>query len=202
MSKIAFDKFHLRDNEGLNGVIYHDVHHPLCYCEEFQQKVYTSEQNQVQRRFPHLKEYAQIKQNMDLQEQLHMQMKQNQDARMAQDNSHMHGSGRQSDPSGGVSAFRGGASMDGMGDVGIPNEKFVVGGAESGSELVASKEQMQQLSASAAAAGNEDLQGMYERIIGTSNNTAEEKKVGDKRMSGDGTSVMGGTLIHNPTINQ
>ena len=58
------------------------------------------------------------------------------------------------------------------------------------------------MSASAAAAGNEDLQGMYERIIGTSNNTAEEKKLGDKRLSGDGTSVMGGTLIHNPTINQ
>ena len=30
----------------------------------------------MQRRFPLLKEYAQIKQNMDLQEQLHMQMKQ------------------------------------------------------------------------------------------------------------------------------
>lgn len=41
MSKVAVDKRHLRDNEGLAGVIYHDVHHPLCYCEEYQQKVYT-----------------------------------------------------------------------------------------------------------------------------------------------------------------
>ena len=43
MSKVAVDKRHLRDNEGLAGVIYHDVHHPLCYCEEYQQKVYTCE---------------------------------------------------------------------------------------------------------------------------------------------------------------
>jgi len=27
----------------LAGVIYHDVHHPMCYCEEYQTKVYTSE---------------------------------------------------------------------------------------------------------------------------------------------------------------
>ena len=35
MSKVMNDKRHLRDNEGLAGVIYHDVHHPMCYCEEF-----------------------------------------------------------------------------------------------------------------------------------------------------------------------
>ena len=58
MLKVGHDQRHLRDNEGVAGVIYHDVHHPMCYCEEFQQKVYTSDQNSMQRRFPLLKEYA------------------------------------------------------------------------------------------------------------------------------------------------
>ena len=43
MLRLGHDQRHLRENEGLQGVIYHDVHHPLCYCEEFQQKVYTAE---------------------------------------------------------------------------------------------------------------------------------------------------------------
>jgi len=64
----------LRQNEGLAGVIYHDIHHPQCYCEEHQQKQYNAEQNGIARRFPLVKEYAKIKQNMDLQEQLHMKI--------------------------------------------------------------------------------------------------------------------------------
>ena len=50
----------------------------------------------------------------------------------------MHGSGRQSDPSGGISAFRGGASMDGTHYDGVPTDKFVVG--DSTSEVVRSQE--------------------------------------------------------------
>ena len=34
MSKLGHDQHHLRQNEGLAGVIYHDIHHPMCYCEE------------------------------------------------------------------------------------------------------------------------------------------------------------------------
>ena len=46
------------------------------------------------------------------------------------------GSGRQSEPSGGISAFRGGLSNDGAGEtadygVGIPTDKFVVADATS-----------------------------------------------------------------------
>ena len=43
MVKVDHYKRHLRFNEGPEEPVYHDVHHPLCYCEEFQQKVYTSE---------------------------------------------------------------------------------------------------------------------------------------------------------------
>jgi len=50
--------------------------------------------------------------------------------------SHIHGSGRMSDPSGGISAFRGGASQDGTHDVGVPTDKYVVG--DSASEVFAS----------------------------------------------------------------
>ena len=75
---------------------------------------------------------------MDLQEQLHMQMKQNQDQTRMNDGSNIHGSGRQSDPSGGISAFRGGASMDGTHDHGVPADKFIVG--DSGSEQVKGQE--------------------------------------------------------------
>ena len=91
-----------------------------------------------------LKEYAQIKQNMDLQEQLHMQMKREQELKNQQplpgQMSNMHGSGRQSDPSGGISAFRGGASMDGydagVDASGVPQDKFVVG--DSASDMITS----------------------------------------------------------------
>ena len=79
-----------------------------------------------------LKEYAQIKQNMDLQEQLHLQMRENQDQQRAQhDLSNVHGSGRMSNPSGGISAFRGGASMVGTQDLGVPTDNFVVGDSTS-----------------------------------------------------------------------
>ena len=114
-------------------------------------------QNSLQRRFPLLKEYAQIKQNMDLQEQLHMQMKRNQEQmRGMNDHSNIHGSGRQSDPSGGISAFRGGASMDGTQDHGVPTDKFSVG--DSTREIAKSQDKP-----------NEDLQQMYDRIIGANN---------------------------------
>ena len=43
MVKVDHAKRHLRDNDGGEMPLYHDIHHPLCYCEEFQQKVYTSE---------------------------------------------------------------------------------------------------------------------------------------------------------------
>ena len=43
MVKVDHAKRHLRDNDGGEVPLYHDIHHPLCYCEEFQQKVYTSE---------------------------------------------------------------------------------------------------------------------------------------------------------------
>ena len=39
----------------------------------------------------------------------------------------MHGSARQSDPSGGISAFHGGASMDGTADGGVPTDKYLIG---------------------------------------------------------------------------
>ena len=35
MLRLGHDQKHLRENQGLQGIIYHDVHHPLCYCEEF-----------------------------------------------------------------------------------------------------------------------------------------------------------------------
>ena len=35
LSKVGIDQRHLRENEGLAGIIYHDVHHPMCYCEEY-----------------------------------------------------------------------------------------------------------------------------------------------------------------------
>lgn len=69
------------------------------------------------------------------------------------DTSHLQGTGRQSDPSGGLSAFRGGASVDGTQDA-IPADKFIVGG-DSASEALMSQEQQ-----------NQDLQGMYDRIMG------------------------------------
>ena len=60
--------------------------------------------------------------------------------RATNDNSNlMHGSGRQSDPSGGISAFRGGASQDGTHYSGVPEDKFVVG--DSTSEVGRSQQQ-------------------------------------------------------------
>ena len=70
------------------------------------------------------------------------------------------GSGRQSDPSGGVSAFRAGASMDGTQDHGVPTEKFVVGSNDTASEIMNSKEYQ----------NNDDLQQMYDRIVGAPSN--------------------------------
>lgn len=54
-------------------------------------------------------------------------MKANQDATRQHDLSNMHGSGRQSEPSGGISAFRGGVSNEDVTqDYGVPTDKFVV----------------------------------------------------------------------------
>lgn len=99
-----------------------------------------------------LKEYAQIKQNMDLQEQLHLQMKQGTDQRMMGNASALHGS----DPSGGgVSAFRGGASTDGTQDIGIPGDKFIVGN-ESASEIVQSND-MSGMNRAFSGGNNDDI---------------------------------------------
>lgn len=71
---------------------------------------------------------------------------------MAGNTSAMHGS----DPSGGVSAFRGGASTDGTADIGIPGDKFVVGN-ESASEIVLSQDNSGfNRALSGAAQGNND----------------------------------------------
>lgn len=43
MLRVGHDQRHLRENVGLSGVIYHEIHHPMCYCEEYQQKVYNCE---------------------------------------------------------------------------------------------------------------------------------------------------------------
>ena len=61
---------------------------------------------------------------------------------MKQEQSNMYASGRGSNPSGGISAFRGGASTDGMLDHGVPMI------ADSNSEAVMSQER-----AGAGAAG-------------------------------------------------
>ena len=145
---------------------------------------------------------------MDLQEQLHVQMKKNQEGTVvAADNSNVHISGRQSDPSGGISAFRGGASMDGTQDHGVPTDKFVVG--DSASEIMKSQEKP-----------NDDLQIMYDRIVGATSATSAIQNDRNARqsefmrdhfmrdqhtMSHDNNRSVSqgeGTLIHNPTINQ
>ena len=112
--------------------------------------------------------------------------------RQANDGSNLvHGSGRQSDPSGGISAFRGGASMDGTHFDGVPTDKFIVG--DSTSEVVRSQDQP-----------NEDLQLMYDRIIGATSATGIQDRADLTKdaMSPDQTSAAAdGTLIHNPTIN-
>ena len=41
--RVNHDKEHLRDNAGPAAFIYTTVHHPLCYCEEHQQKTYNAE---------------------------------------------------------------------------------------------------------------------------------------------------------------
>lgn len=92
---------------------------------------------------------------MDLQEQLHMQLKQFNQKVANQNNLNDVDGGINSDPSGGISAFRPGASMnDTQEAVGVPPEKFVVGG-ETASEVNKSDKA-------------EELQGMYDRIMGTS----------------------------------
>lgn len=113
--------------------------------------------------------------------------------RQANDGSNlMHGSGRQSDPSGGISAFRGGASMDGTHYDGVPTDKFIVG--DSTSEVVRSQDQP-----------NEDLQLMYDRIVGATSAAGMQDRadLNKDAMSPDqnSTAVEGGTLILNPTIN-
>lgn len=42
-AKVHHDYFHLRDNDEKGERLYQQVHHPLCYCEEFQSKVYAAE---------------------------------------------------------------------------------------------------------------------------------------------------------------
>ena len=78
----------------------------------------------------------------------------------------MHGS----DPSGGVSAFRGGASTDGTGDMGIPNDKFIVGN-ESASEILQSNSMSGVPQRAYSGVGNEDIQGMYDRVMGATNSS-------------------------------
>ena len=70
---------------------------------------------------------------------------------MKQEQSNMYASGRGSNPSGGISAFRGGASTDGMLDHGVPMI------ADSNSEAIQSV---------GAAGVGEDLQQMYDRVMG------------------------------------
>ena len=71
-------------------------------------------------------------------------MKAKQEMARGQDGSGMQGgTGRQSDPSGGISAFRGGISMDGTQDA-IPTEKYQVGG-DSASEAMLSQDPNQDL---------------------------------------------------------
>lgn len=104
-------------------------------------------------------------------------------------------SGRQSDPSGGVSAFRAGGSLDGTNDYGIPGDKFVVG--DSASELVPSSGGPR---GSSAAAANNDLQGMYDRILGANGKDGaplQTISVMENVEDAGGE----GTLLHNPTIN-
>ena len=60
-----------------------------------------------------------------------------------------------SDPSGGVSAFRGGASTDGTADIGIPGDKFVVGN-ESNSEIMNSHD-MSGVNRALSGSANEDI---------------------------------------------
>ena len=118
--------------------------------------------------------------------------------RVAADNSRIHAS----DPSGGVSAFRGGASMDGTENIGIPEDKFAVGGY-SGSEII----QSQDFRGNAGSrVNNNDLQSMYDRVMGSASTIKEGKQspfIKDQQtMSQENAQVTSGTLIHNPTINQ
>ena len=100
--------------------------------------------------------------------------------RQANDGSNLvHGSGRQSDPSGGISAFRGGVSMDGTYHDGVPTDKFIVG--DSTSEAVRSQDQP-----------NEDLQLMYDRIIGATSATGVQdgRQAGADMMMGKETTML------------
>ena len=42
-SRVYHDCFHMRDNDEKADTYFQQVHHPLCYCEEFQSKIYASE---------------------------------------------------------------------------------------------------------------------------------------------------------------
>lgn len=92
-----------------------------------------------------------------------MRLKKNQEEeRNRNDLSNLHGTGRQSEPSGGISAFRGGVSNeDATQDYGVPTDKFVV--ADATSDLQSRQEG---ITAGAGKDANDDLQGMYDRIIG------------------------------------
>ena len=112
----------------------------------------------------------------------------------------MHASARQSDPSGGISAFHGGASMDGTADGGVPTDKYLIG--DTASEVMRSNEDRKE---------NEDLQQMYDRIVGTG--PGSDMPAGTGAVTGgmgnrqnsyqqQEQSQGNGTLIFNPTINQ
>ena len=78
--------------------------------------------------------------------------------------------------------------MDGTQGEVIPPDKYIVGG-DTASEAVISQEFV-----------NSDLQGMYERIMGTSTTAGAGAGQLQKLDSVEQPSVSG-TLIHNPTIN-
>ena len=79
----------------------------------------------------------------------------------------MQGSGRQSEPSGGISAFRGGVSNDEgeTVDYGVPTDKFVV--ADATSDMISHENAV----LAASKASNEDLQVMYDRVMGSKSTT-------------------------------
>lgn len=43
LTKVQSDCKHLRDNDEAKNMIYYNIYHPLCYCEDYYKKVYTSE---------------------------------------------------------------------------------------------------------------------------------------------------------------
>ena len=141
----------------------------------------------------------------------------------------MQGSGRQSEPSGGISAFRGGVSNDEgeTVDYGVPTDKFVV--ADAVSDMVSHDNARLAVSKNS----NEDLHVMYDRVMGTKTSIAggggdspdhlpiqqhqsdmrhrrgnlsvsmdEKVSLGNSQNNMEEPAYSGGTLIYNPTINQ